>query len=53
VIPVAAYIAVISAMFVAAAATTTLVAVAGAVSFFSSDAVLGWNRFVATIPRAG
>jgi uncharacterized membrane protein YhhN len=50
-IPVAAYIAVISAMVVAAAATTTLLAVAGAVSFFGSDAVLGWNRFVATIPR--
>ncbi|MFC2176978.1 lysoplasmalogenase [Actinomycetota bacterium] len=49
--PVAAYIAVISAMVVAAAATTTLLAVAGATSFFGSDAVLGWNRFVKGIPR--
>lgn len=50
-IPVAAYIAVISVMVVTAAATTTLLALAGAISFFASDAVLGWNRFVTAIPR--
>lgn len=49
-IPVAAYITVISIMVVTAAATTTLLAVAGAISFFASDAVLGWNRFVRAIP---
>lgn len=49
--PVVAYIAVISTMVVAAAATTTLLAIAGAISFFASDAVLGWNRFVAAISR--
>jgi uncharacterized membrane protein YhhN len=49
--PVAAYIAVISTMVVTAAATTTLLAIAGAVSFFASDAVLGWNRFVAAVAR--
>ncbi len=50
-IPVAAYIAVISTMVVTAAATTTPLAIAGAVLFFASDAVLGWNRFVAPLAR--
>jgi uncharacterized membrane protein YhhN len=50
-VPVAAYIGVISAMVVTAAATMTLLATAGALLFFGSDAVLGRNRFVGAIPR--
>ncbi len=50
-VPVAIYIAVISTMVVTAAATTTPFAIAGAVLFFASHAVLGWNRFVAPLPR--
>lgn len=47
--PVALYMAVISAMVVSAAATTNVVATAGAVLFYGSDATLGWNRFVSPI----
>ncbi len=50
-LPVAGYIAVISAMVVTAAATTNPVAAAGATSFYASDAVLGWNRFVKPLPQ--
>lgn len=49
--PVAAYIGVISAMVITAAATGNAVALAGAASFYASDAVLGWNRFVAPLPN--
>jgi uncharacterized membrane protein YhhN len=45
--PVALYLAVISAMVVAAAGTGATAVVAGAVLFYVSDAVLGWTRFVA------
>lgn len=48
-IPVAAYMAVISAMVIAAAATTNALAIVGAVLFYGSDATLGWNRFVQPI----
>ncbi|MGH2783952.1 MAG: lysoplasmalogenase [Actinomycetota bacterium] len=44
--PVAAYMTVISAMVVAAAGTGEPVAIAGAVIFFSSDAMIAWDRFV-------
>lgn len=47
--PVASYIAAISAMLVAAAGTTNLVAIGGAALFYASDAILGWNRFVSPI----
>ena len=50
-VPVAAYIIVITAMVVAAAATSLPLAIAGAVAFYASDAILGWNRFVEAIPH--
>lgn len=50
--PVGAYIGVISLMVVFSAATLIPVAIAGAVLFYISDAVLGWNRFVAPLPNA-
>jgi len=50
--PVAAYMAVISAMVVCAVGTLVPAAIVGALLFFASDAVLGWNRFVQPIPNA-
>lgn len=44
--PVTAYMAVISAMVIAAAATANPILLFGALLFYASDAVLGWNRFV-------
>ncbi len=44
--PVVAYVAVISAMVLAAGASGEAVALAGAVSFYGSDATIAWNRFV-------
>lgn len=44
--PVALYLAVISIMVVTAAGTGRALVVLGAVSFYVSDAVLGWTRFV-------
>lgn len=44
--PVAAYLAIISLMFVAAAAAGNAWAIVGAAVFVVSDAVLGWARFV-------
>jgi uncharacterized membrane protein YhhN len=44
--PVALYLAVISAMVATAAGTGGPAIVVGAVSFYVSDAVLGWTRFV-------
>jgi uncharacterized membrane protein YhhN len=49
--PVALYLAVISTMVVAAFATTVVAAVAGALLFFASDGILGWNRFVQPVPH--
>jgi len=45
-VPVAGYIAVISAMFATAVTTTDFMAIRGAILFYASDAILGWNRFV-------
>jgi uncharacterized membrane protein YhhN len=45
--PVIAYMAVISAMVVAAFGAGNPWGIAGALSFYASDATLGWNRFVA------
>ncbi|WP_436793138.1 lysoplasmalogenase [Actinospongicola halichondriae] len=45
--PVIAYMAVISAMVVSASATGNPVAIAGAVSFYASDALIAWTRFIA------
>lgn len=44
--PVTAYMAVISAMVIAAAGTGDPILFLGALLFYASDAVLGWNRFV-------
>jgi len=48
--PVIAYLAVISAMLVAAAAAGNGWAVVGAALFVVSDTILGWNRFVRSSP---
>ena len=45
-IPVMAYIGVISAMVVAAIGTGEPLAIAGALLFYASDALIGWSRFV-------
>jgi uncharacterized membrane protein YhhN len=44
--PVAVYMTVISVMVVLAAGTHEATAIAGASSFFSSDAMIAWDRFV-------
>jgi uncharacterized membrane protein YhhN len=44
--PVVAYMTVISAMVASAIGTGHLAAVAGAGSFYASDALIAWNRFV-------
>lgn len=51
--PVVAYIAVISAMVVAAFGTTAATAIIGALLFYASDAILAWNRFVRPLPHGG
>ncbi len=45
-IPVMAYIGVISAMVVAAVGTGEPLAIAGALLFYASDALIAWSRFV-------
>ncbi|HEV7758502.1 MAG TPA: lysoplasmalogenase, partial [Acidimicrobiales bacterium] len=45
-IPVMVYIGVISAMVVAAVGTGRPLAIGGALLFYSSDALIGWSRFV-------
>lgn len=50
--PVAAYMVVVSVMVVAAFATGHPLAIAGALLFYASDAMLAWNRFVGrAVPR--
>jgi uncharacterized membrane protein YhhN len=46
VIPVLAYVAVLVVMVASAGGTGSLIALAGALLFFYSDALLGWYRFV-------
>jgi len=48
--PVFAYVAVFVVMVAGAGGTGSLVAVAGALLFFYSDAILAWNRFVKPLP---
>ena len=48
---VVAYILVLSAMWAVAIAVGAIAATVGATLFVASDAVLGWNRFVAPLPR--
>lgn len=50
-VPVAIYMAVISFMVVSAFGTALPFAIAGAVLFYASDGVLGWNRFVDQLPH--
>ena len=44
--PVIAYMTVISAMVVSASASGNPIAIAGAVSFYASDALIAWTRFI-------
>ncbi len=46
VLPVSAYMTVISVMVVAAATTGSIVAFIGALLFYVSDSILAWDRFV-------
>ncbi len=49
--PVMAYMGVISAMVVTAFGVGNAFGVGGALSFYASDATLGWNKFVSEIPH--
>lgn len=49
--PVAAYIGVISVMVVTAFGAGNPFGIAGALSFYASDATIGWTRFVAPLPH--
>ena len=48
--PVIAYVAIFVVMVASAGGTGSLVALAGALLFFYSDAILAWNRFVKPLP---
>ncbi len=48
-IPVSAYLIVISTMVVVAVGTGEPWLIAAAATFYVSDAILGWNRFVAPV----
>ena len=48
--PVFAYVAVFIVMVASAGGTGSLVALAGALLFFYSDAILAWNRLVKPLP---
>lgn len=48
--PVLAYVVVFIVMVASAGGTGSLVALAGALLFFYSDAILAWNRFVTPLP---
>ena len=50
-VPVAVYLSIISLMVVSAFGTAIPIAIAGALLFYASDGVLGWNRFVEPIPH--
>lgn len=52
VLPVSAYLVVISAMVAFAVGTSVWVAAVGAALFFLSDLAIGWSRFVADFPRS-
>jgi uncharacterized membrane protein YhhN len=49
--PVVAYMGVISAMVATAVGTGHVAAVAGAASFYASDALIAWNRFIRETPH--
>ena len=48
--PVAAYILVISAMVISAGGSGSALALAGALSFYASDALIAWNKFIEELP---
>lgn len=50
VVPVAIYIGVISLMVASAIGTRGLLAIVGASLFYSSDALIAWNKFVKSYP---
>lgn len=50
-VPVALYMAVISLMVVTAFGSLVPAAIIGAVLFYASDGILGWNRFVEPVPH--
>jgi uncharacterized membrane protein YhhN len=50
--PVMGYVTVISAMVATAIGSGNPVAIAGGLSFYASDALLGWNRFAGELPHA-
>ena len=52
VLPVTAYLVVISAMVAFAVGTSVWIAAVGAGLFFLSDLAIGWSRFVADFPRS-
>lgn len=49
--PVAVYMAVISLMVVMAFGTLVPAAMIGALLFYASDGILGWNKFVQPVPH--
>lgn len=49
--PVGAYVAVISAMVATAIGTGHVAAIAGAASFYGSDALIAWTRFIRVVPH--
>jgi uncharacterized membrane protein YhhN len=51
--PVLAYMAVISTMVASAIGAGHLAGVVGAAAFYSSDALIAWNRFLRTTRHAG
>jgi uncharacterized membrane protein YhhN len=52
-VPVVAYMGVISTMVVCACGTGDPRAIAGALLFYASDALIGWGRFVSEHGRSG
>jgi len=50
-VPVAVYLSIISLMVVTAFGTAIPIAIAGALLFYASDGVLGYNRFVQAVPH--
>jgi uncharacterized membrane protein YhhN len=48
---VTAYVLVISAMVVSAGASGQPLALAGALSFYASDALIAWGRFIRELPH--
>lgn len=50
-VPVSVYMGVISLMVVTAFGTLVPAAILGAVLFYASDGILGWNRFVEPVPH--